>query len=401
MASAGIRAQTVQAAARATIIHVITDLGAGGAQTVLLRLATDSQKFKHIVVSLADEGKLARVLRSAGADVFALHMSRSLPLPGAIFRLARLIRRERPALVQTWLYHADLVGVLAAKIARFRPLAWNLRCSNMDLTRYRWSTRAVLRLLVRLSSWPDAVIVNSEAGRRWHRELGYRPKRWELVLNGVDTNVFRPDAAARTRWRQRLGIKDGEILIGMVARRDPMKDHEGMLRAAAEATRKQRGLAFVLAGRGVTRNDPRLARLAADVGTPVHLIDECDDPPGLNTALDIGVLSSAFGEGFPNVVAEAMATGVPCVVTDVGDAASIVGETGRVVPPRSPGALAQALIALAANAPLRAQLGAAARRRVLENFDLATAVARYEAVWTSLIAAEPLRRSPTAVRSAD
>src|SRR5690348_8860427 len=177
MKSTGMRVQTTRpAATRATVMHVITDLGPGGAQTVLLRLITGSRKFRHVVVSLADVGKLAPALRAAGAEIFALHMHPTVPSPGAIFRLARLIRRERPALVQTWLYHADLIGVLAARIARFRPVAWNVRCSNMELSRYRWSTRAVLRALIRLSSWPDIVIVNSDAGRRWHSELGYRPR---------------------------------------------------------------------------------------------------------------------------------------------------------------------------------------------------------------------------------
>lgn len=371
-------------ATRVTVMHVITDLGSGGAQSTLLRLVSGSQKFRHVVVSLADEGKLAPTLRSAGADVYALRMNRALPSPIAIFSLARHIRRDRPSLIQTWLYHADLIGVLAAGVARFKPVAWNLRCSNMELTRYRWATRAVLSVLIRLSSHADVAIANSEAGRRWHSELGYRPRRWELIPNGIDTFVYRPDAGARAKWRNRLGIKDRKILVGMAARHDPMKDHENMLRAAAKAARGQSDLAFVLAGRGVSRNDPRLAQLADSVGVPVHLIDECDDLPGLNAALDIGVLSSAFGEGFPNVVAEIMATGVPCVVTDVGDAAAIVDATGLVIPPRDPEALAQAVLTLAADSTLRARLGEAARQRIAQRYKLSDMVSAYEELWQRL-----------------
>jgi len=361
---------------------------------MLARLAVASTNFRHLIVSLGSEGELGPSLRVSGISVRTLDMRPGgLPSLGRFLRLVRIIREARPAAVQTWLYHADLMGIIAARLANFRPVVWNLRCSNMDLSRYRWSTLAVVKILIWLSSWPDAVMVNSVAGRQWHDNLGYRPRRWELVPNGVDTAIFRPDSAARARWRQRLGVKDDDILIGMVARRDPMKDHEGMLRAAAKAARRQPNLAFVLAGRGISRDDPALARFADMVGAPVHLIGECDDPARLNAAFDIAVLSSAFGEGFPNVVAEAMAAGVPCIVTDVGDAALIAGDTGCVVPPGSPDALAHAILRLAHDAPLRTRLGAVARRRVVENFGLEAAVARYEAVWASLIASAATGRS--------
>jgi glycosyltransferase involved in cell wall biosynthesis len=375
-------------AAIPVIMHVITDLGSGGAEYMLLRLVAASRKFRHVVVSLAGEGRLAEALRSAGAEVFALRMNRNLPSPGAIFRLARLIRRSRPVVLQTWLYHADLIGLLAAKLARFKPVAWNLRCSNMNLSRYRLSTRAIVKLLIFMSPWTDMVVVNSEAGCRWHCDIGYRPKYWELVSNGVDATVFRPDPEARMRWRQRLGVGEGDILVGMAARRDPMKDHEGMLRAAAIAARRQPGLAFVLAGRGVSRGDAILKRLADDVSAPVHLIDACDDLPGLDAALDVCVLSSAFGEGFPNVVAETMAAGVPCVVTDVGDSAAIVDTTGLVVLPGDPQALAEAITKLASDRDLRARLGEAARRRIETRYKLSDMVARYETLWQRLAAAD-------------
>jgi len=381
------REDTQKAATLPLVMHVITDLGPGGAENVLLGLVAASRKFRHVVVSLAREGKLATPLRAAGAAVFALGMRRTMPSPGAIVRLARLIQREQPAVLQTWLYHADLIGMLAARLTHFRPVAWNLRCSNMDLSRYRWSTRAVVNLLTRLSPWPDLVMVNSEAGRHWHSEIGYHPRRWEIVPNGIDTAVFRPDAASRAQWRSRLAVRDGNILVGMVARRDPMKDHETMLAAAVQAARKVGGLAFVLAGNGVVRTDRALARLADAVAAPVHLLGECDDMPALTAAFDIAALSSAFGEGFPNVVAEAMATGVPCVVTNVGDAAAIVGDTRLVVPPRDPTAMANALAALAADATKRHELGAAARRRIVALYGMPAMVARYEAVWRTLIEA--------------
>ncbi|MGH6976063.1 MAG: glycosyltransferase, partial [Stellaceae bacterium] len=189
----------------ATIVHVITDLGAGGAERMLLRLVTRSTRFRHVVVSLTRGGALVTALRDAGIAVRELDMRRGIFSPAAVFRLARIIRRERPALVQTWLYHADLIGLLAARLAAVRPLAWNLRCSNMDLGRYRWATRLAVKTLAILSSQPSAVLVNSHAGQRWHAALGYHPRRWAFVPNGIDTAVFRPDAESRARWRNRLG----------------------------------------------------------------------------------------------------------------------------------------------------------------------------------------------------
>jgi len=287
--------------------------------------------FRHIVVSLTTEGELGATLRSMGVEVVALRMSRNCPSPRAIVRLTRIVQREQPVVVRTSLYHANLIGLIAVRMANAHAVAWNLRCSNMDLSQYRWTTRAVVKLLIWRSSRPDLVITNSEAGRRWHSTLGYRPKRWKTIPNGIDTAKFRPDPDARARWRRRLGVNEDEILIGMVARRDPTKNHEGMLRAATELVRRRSRLVFIFAGRDVSRADPTLARLADQVRAPVHLIDECDDVPGLNSALDVAVLAST-SEGFPNVVAEAMAVGVPCVVTDAGDSAAIVDGSGLIVP---------------------------------------------------------------------
>lgn len=364
-----------------TILHVITDLGAGGAERMLARLVVAVTAFRHVVVSLTDETPLAAALRASGIEIHNFSMRRGVFSPMAILRLVHIIKQNQPVVVQTWLYHADLVGLIAARLAGCHAVAWNLRCSNMDLAHYRWSTRLVVRLLARLSSQPEIVLVNSEAGRDWHVRLGFHPRDWALVPNGIDTTLFRPNQTERQAWRDRLGVAAETVLVGMVARRDPMKDHETMLAAAAVAARAYPPIAFVLAGSGVSRSDPELARLAAAVAAPVHLSGECADVPALMAALDIAVLSSAFGEGFPNVVAEAMAVGVPCIATDVGDTAAIIGETGRVVQPKDAKTLGNAIAELAADHAARHELGRAARRRIIKLYDLPLAVTRYEAIW--------------------
>lgn len=367
------------------MLHVITGLGTGGAEGMLARLLSAPSQFRPVVVSMTGDGTLGEVLRAQGIELIDLGMRRGFPTPGALWRLTRLIRRVRPAVVQTWLYHADLLGLVATRLVSSCPVVWNLRCSDMDLSQYGWLTRLVLRILVRLSRWPAAVIANSEAGKAFHASLGYHPRVWQVLPNGIDVRRFRPDPDARRQWRERLGIADDAVVIGMAARRDPMKDHEAVLRAAALL---DGGPVFLLAGTGVDADDTVLSALALQSGKTVHLVGRCNDMPGFMATLDVAVLASKFGEGFPNVIAEAMAAGVPVVATDVGDAALIVGDAGQVVSPGDVDGLAVAMAALVSDPVRRRRLGAMARDRIVEHFELSAVAARYDALWAQLAGME-------------
>ncbi len=363
------------------VLHVITDLSVGGAERMLANLVCTSKepRVRHIVLSLMGDGAFAEQVMAAGIELHSLGLRRGGISPWALVRSVRLVRRLRPHVVQTWLYHADLLGLVAGRLGGIATVVWNLRCSDMDLGRYGRLTRTLVTVLARLSRFPAAVVTNSEAGRRWHEGLGYRPRRWVLMGNGVDIDRFRPDPESRRRWRQALGAADGDVVVGMVARIDPMKDHDGFLRAAAARP----GLVVVAAGRGVDQS-PALRELAGAPGLRVHLLPESGDVAGLMTALDVAVSASRFGEGFPNVLIEAMATGLPCIATDVGDSARILGEAGMVVPPRDEAALSEAIGRLAGSAADRDRLGAAARRRVAEYFALERVVRRYDEFYLSL-----------------
>ncbi|MEO0035230.1 MAG: hypothetical protein RLZZ501_1253, partial [Pseudomonadota bacterium] len=298
VARLGARTEAALAAlARPPIVHVITGLGTGGAEGMLARLARRSRAFRHVVVSLTGPGTIGPALRRDGVEVIALGLPPGPRALAGLPRLARLLRRLRPALVQTWLYHADLLGTLAAGLAGGLPVAWSLRCSDMDRARYG----RLVGLLARLSPRPRLVIANAEAGRAWHRDQGYRPRAWAVIANGIDTDRFRPDPEARARWRAALGAGPETVLVGMVARVDPMKDHAGFLAAATAAAALRPEIALVVAGTG-TETLP---------GPAAHRLGEVADVAGLYAALDIVVLASRFGEGFPNVVAEAMACGRP------------------------------------------------------------------------------------------
>jgi glycosyltransferase involved in cell wall biosynthesis len=377
------------------IVHLITGLEIGGAERMLVQLAarTDRDRFPTTVVSMTDAGKLGRTLTAAGITVETLGMRRGVAGPSGLARLGKILRRERPLVLQTWLYHADLLGVAAYWLGGVEHLLWNIRCSESI------GSKAVRLVLSRLSATPDAVIVNALAGRHFHERLGYRPKHWEHIPNGIDTSNLRPDEAARRRLRAELGIDEAAVAIGLPARYHPMKDHATFLSAAAELAQRRRDAQFVLVGTGIAPQNRELSRAIAahGLGPRVHLLGERQDMRRVYPALDIASLSSAFGEGWPNVLGEAMACGVPCVATDSGDSAEIIGNTGFVVPPRDPAALAAAWERLAALGPEeRRSLGLEARERIVRHFDLDRIVGRYESFYDEIAAARRGEHRPRA-----
>lgn len=370
------------AADRIKILHLITGLDTGGAEVSLLRLtgAMDRDRFENVVVSLTAPGPISTAISNQGIKVDAIHMSRSIPTPAALWRLYRLLRAERPDVLQTWLYHSDLIGLLIGRAARVPAIAWNIRCSDMGEGYRRGINGALLWLLARLSRHPDAIIANSHAGQQEHETFGYGPKRWVVLQNGFDMDVFKPTKDGRARLRRELVLPDDTVLIGLVARHDPIKDHEGFLHAAADLLTTYPEVHFVLAGGGIDQNNGVLNALIDRLGVRgrIHLLGRRDDIPKLTSGLDIATCCS-LGEGFPNVVGEAMACAVPCVVTDVGDAAQMVGDTGRVVPVADSHALAQGWRGLIEEGIAgRAELGRAAMARIESNFSLAHCVERYQ-----------------------
>lgn len=382
----------------ATIVHLISGLTSGGAETMLFRLLSgmDRRRFRSVAVSLTPGGALAARIQALGIPVHNLGMERGRPTFRALRDLVQLLRRERPQLLQTWLYHADLLGTLAAPLARVPLLAWNIRSSDMDLSHYRRLSRLTRAACARLSARPQVVIVNSETGRRYHQQLGYRPREWAFIPNGIDLDEFSPNPTHRAAVRAELGLAPDTPLIGLIARRDPMKDHATFFQAAALLSRDRPDAHFLLAGRGITPDDPTLARLLAATGLTgrAHLLGERRDIPRLTAALDLATSSSAYGEGFPNVIGEAMACAVPCAATAVGDSARLIGDTGPIVPPRDPAALATAWSTLLALPPLdRATLGHRARQRIADHFALPTIIHRYEHLYARLLATAPSAQS--------
>jgi glycosyltransferase involved in cell wall biosynthesis len=272
----------------------------------------------------------------------------------------------------------------------------------MEMAHYRRMSSLVLRALVRLSGLPHVVLANSQCGIQVHKELGYSPRRWLYIPNSLDLEEFRPDRRAKGQLRRELRLRPDAHLIGLVARFDPMKDHANFIAAAAMLAADDPSLHFVLAGIDIDRNNREVRRLVESTGlsSRFHLLGQRHDVGRITAAVDIACSSSAFGEGSSNAVAEAMACGVPCVVTDVGDSAFIVQNTGKIVPPRDTQALARACRELLNLSPgKRFELGLAARARVKELFSLHSVVDRYQRLYEqlapeSLGSATELRQQP-------
>lgn len=364
------------------ICHLITDLDIGGAEMSLFRLlsAIDRDRYACSVISLLEPGPVGRRIQELGIQVGSLGLKRgAMSLPG-LSRLVVELRRNRPDVLMTWLYHADLLGLIAGKLTGVRSIVWNLRASDMDMSNYRPLSALTLRICAALSHLPTAVLVNSERGRAYHSQIGYHPREWVLIRNGVDPAQFKPDRAARDDVRRELGLGPEDLLIGLVARFDPMKDHSNFMAAARLVAQREKAVHFALVGKGIGCDN---RSLAADLDRPplagrLHLLGERFDMPRLTAAFDVAC-SSSLSEAFPNTVVEAMACGVFCVVTDAGDSAAIVGETGVVVPPGNPDALSQGLLHAVAMGPAKRQAeGQAARERVIRNFGLERFVREYQ-----------------------
>jgi glycosyltransferase involved in cell wall biosynthesis len=372
------------------VMHVITTLDVGGAQMSLLKLLQriDPERFPSRVVALTGGGALAAEIAELDVPMHDLGMRRGTPDPRAIVRLARLISRHRPDVIQTWMYHSDLLGGLAARACGGPPVAWGVRQSDLDRKSSPVLTRWVARTCGRLSrTLPTAVVCCSEASVEVHAALGYAPERMTVIRTGFDLDRFRPDRAVRRDFRSELGISENAPVIGLVGRFDPQKDHRGFLTAAGLLAERVPDAQFVLCGEGITKDNRDLTSWASGAGIlqRVHLLGQRSDTPRVNAALDVSSSSSAYGEGLSNAIGEAMASGVPCVVTDVGDSADLVGETGRSVPPRNPRALAEAWEDLLRLPPdERGRLGELARERIGELAGLDLMVAQFTDVWTRL-----------------
>lgn len=373
---------------RRHILHVITGLDVGGAEMALYRLilASRDSEYTHTVIALTSEGGMRPRFVESGIKVIVLDVRHS-PL-SEIWRLFRLVRALRPDIVQTWLYHADFFGGLVARMAGIRNVIWGLRTTDVDGGCAR-ATSFVRQLCASLSSRvPHTIVCVAEAARRSHSLIGYDAARMVVVGNGYDLSVLRASQAERNRLRAQCGFGADDIVLGTLGRFNLDKDHANFVQAAGRLARQHDRLRFLMVGKDLDPGNAELRRWIDDTGYADRfvLLGERADAPVCLSAMDIFCLSSRT-EAFPNAVGEAMAMGLPCVATDVGDVAVLMADTGVLVPKANPDALAQGVARLLALGPeYRKRMGDRARERIRATYTMTCVRQQFERIYSNVMA---------------
>ncbi len=370
------------------IVHIITGLNLGGAENALFRLVThEPDPSKVWVISFLDEGVFGKRLREKGIGLTCLRLHRRFISPTKVWALIKILRELKPTMVQTWMYHADLLGGLAAFFIGV-PVCWGIRHSNFSPQHNSLTTRLVARLCAILSKWvPAKIIFNNERAVALHRAIGYMAEP-VVVHNGLDIFQWRPRPELRNEVRERLGIPLDAFLFAHAGRGHAQKDHRSLAIAFNQVLKQQPKAWLLLCGGHLSSGNRYFEDLpfSSEARLRVLGLGPRDDLFELWPAADVFVLSSAFGEGFPNVVAEAMACGLPSITTDVGDAAIIVGETGIIVPPSDPRKLASAMVATTrwshAEYKSRAKF---ARERIEKSYSLDHMARGFRHVWDEVL----------------
>lgn len=329
------------------VLHIITGLGDGGAEGVLARLCITSKQVQHVVISLTDKGEYGDIIAGAGIPVYSLGMKSSRPSLLKFFKLIQLIKKESPDIVQTWMYHADLLGGLAARLAGVKRVFWGVRHTTLEQGESTRSTIFVARMCAILSKWiPEKIICCAYKALEVHESIGYISSKFVVIPNGYDLSRFKPDAQKSKKIRNEFNISSADFLIGKVGRYDPQKDHLNLLKALSIALKNGVTFRCFLVGKHLTTDNQDLVDQIEQFGLSdnIFLAGQRNDIESIMNALDLHVLSSSFGEAFPNVVAEAMACGTPCVATNVGDALNILGNPNSCCPVRDPQELANLIL---------------------------------------------------------
>lgn len=369
------------------VVHIIIGLNIGGAEMMLKRLVSvGTGSMRHTVISLTDMGKLGKEIQAAGIEVHTLGMCSIWDSPQVLWKLTRLIKKLHPDIVQTWMYHADLIGGVAARITGNRNIVWGVRTTDIQTAGVL--TKIVRWLCARISSWiPKMIICAAEASRQSHIEVGYDDKKMVVVSNGYDFSWLKASSEERNLLRDQCGFILNDVVIGTLGRFHADKDQKSFVQAAGFLALEYPQLRFLMVGRSLDWNNAHLAGWIENTGFKSRfiLLGERKDVPQCLAVMDIFCLHSRT-EGFPNVLAEAMAMGLTCVTTDVGDAAMLLADTGVVVPKEDSTALAQGVERLLAmDQVARHALGMRAKARVEAEFSMLRARERFEEVYRQVL----------------
>lgn len=370
------------------VTHIITDLNVGGAELSLKNLVQYSEKnsiFHNKVISLTNLGPVGKKLQESGVEVFALNMRGFFDVPRVLWQLTKLLKKQNPESVQTWLYHADLLGGVASRLAGIKNIYWGVHSTDILVGKgTAYSTYFVMKFCTVFSYFiPRRIICVAKASMLTHQRLGYYTKKMCVIPNGCNVPAYNINPASGAKMRKQLSIPEQAIVIGSVGRFNEYKDHMNLILAAAKLVVNNCDLVFMLVGRDITTQNAVLMQWINDNGVRDNfiLLGERNDVNLCFNAMDIFCLHSR-SEALPNVISEAMCSGVPCVVTDVGDCASMLGGNGMVVPAENPEALAQGIQKIInLNVQERLVMGKRSRDYAIQNYSLEAAVRKYEALY--------------------
>lgn len=369
------------------ILHITTGLNDGGAEAMLYRLIVNDNINDHVVISLMNNGKYGELLEQHGIAVYALKLKRHQITIRAIINLVKLVWRYRSYTVQTWMYHGDFLGGFIAFFCGVKKIVWGVHNTVLEQGKSTRTTIWIANILAKVSGWlPSKIVVVSERAIAVHESIGYDSSKMEFIPNGYDLSMFRPDNRAKVELRSELDIQNDVPVICCVGRYDPYKDHENLISALAHLRDFGADFICIMVGKGIDKENVKLNELIDQLTLRdnIILLGQRNDIPRVMNLADIYVLSSS-AEAFPNVVCEAMACGTPCVVTDVGDARSIVGNTGWVVPAKKPLSLANSIYSALNELKFEdwSHRSESCRNRIKDNYSIEKAVGLYTQVWNA------------------
>jgi len=374
------------------IVHIITSLATDGAATMLYRILahTNRSHYYPVVISLDEDTGHADKIRAHGIPVHCLNMANSLTSGWHILRLVRLLRELDPDIIQGWLYHGNLAASIAnMALSNRHPVFWNIRQSLYDISFESTAMQWAIRLAAKRSGKATGIIYNAYQAAEQHANFGFKENNAHIIPNGFDTHVFAPNIYSRETIRYSLAIPEDAVVIGMVAHYHPMKNHALFLEAANLLNKHQKHVHFILTGHDVTLENREiqqlLKRFPALQGN-LHLTGARQDIAAIMNALDMFTLTSSYGDAFPNVIGEAMACGIPCIATDVGDVPRIIGNTGHILQDASPSALAFAWLEwINAGVTWRKEQGQRAIQRIKRHYSIQQITHQYQELYATAL----------------